>query len=107
MSSAVQVSTILSDAAVSAGDVDGDTLGIAVFARTGSGIWEYSTSGTGGWTAFGAVDPSAALLLSESTWIRYVPDSENGEAVDFDFSAWDHCAGSPHRRRPVRRAERS
>ena len=93
-STAVQVSAILSDASISAGDVDGDTLGIAVFAKTGLGTWEYSTNGVSGWTDFGAADPNAAVLLSETTWIRYVPDGANGETADFDFRAWDQSADS-------------
>ena len=89
---AVQVGTILGDAAITAGDKDGDTLGIAVFAKNGNGTWEYSVNGVSGWTDFGAVDPNAAVLLSDTTWIRYVPDGSNGETADFDFRAWDQSA---------------
>ena len=88
-STAVQVGAILSDASIAVGDVDGDTLGIAVFAKTGLGEWEYSTNGVSGWTNIGAVDPNAALLLSETTWVRYVPDGMNAENPDFAFRAWD------------------
>ena len=91
-STAVQVGAILSDAAITAGDVDGDTLGIAVFAKTGLGTWQYSTDGVSGWTGFGPLNPNAALLLSETTWVRYVPDGMNAESPDFDFRAWDQTA---------------
>ena len=88
-STAVQVSDILGDASITSSDVDGDTLGIAVFAKSGNGTWEYSTNGASGWTDFGTLNPNAALLLSETTWLRYVPDGLNGEIVNFDFRAWD------------------
>ncbi len=88
-SAAVQVSGMLGDASITINDNDGDTLGIAVFAKTGSGTWEYSTNGSSGWTDFGPVGSNAALLLSESTWLRYVPDGINGETAGFDFRAWD------------------
>ena len=87
-SAAVQVSAILSDASITASDPDGDTLGIAVFAKTGLGTWQYSTDGVD-WTDFGSVNPDAALLLSETTWVQYVPDGASAESVGFDFRAWD------------------
>ena len=94
-STAVQISSILSDASITVNDPDGDTLGIAIFVKTGSGRWEYSTNGSSGWTDFGPVNPNAALLLSESTWLRYVPDGLNGEIVGFDFHAWDQTTDFP------------
>ena len=94
-SSAVQVSSILSDTSITVNDPDGDTLGIAIYDKTGSGTWEYSTNGSSGWTDFGTVGPNAALLLSEATWVRYVPDGSNGESVIFDFRAWDQTTDLP------------
>ncbi len=93
-STAVQVGAMLADASITANDPDGDMLGIAVLAKTGLGNWQYSTNGASGWTDFGTVNPNAALLLSETTWVRYVPDGVNGEAVGFDFKTWDQTAGS-------------
>jgi CSLREA domain-containing protein len=102
ISAAVQVGGIFADAAITAVDPDGDTLGIAVFAKTGLGTWEYSTDGVNGWTAFGFVNPNAALLLSPTTWVRYVPDGVHGETAGFDFRTWDQTMdsastnGTPH-----------
>ena len=93
-STSVQVSAILSDASITASDPDGDRLGIAVFAKSGSGTWEYSTDGLGGWTDLGPVNSNAALLLSETTWVRYVPDGLNAESAEFDFRTWDQTHGS-------------
>ena len=89
----VRVSAILADVSISAIDSDGDTLGIAVYHQTGISKWQYSTDGVSGWTDFGAVAPHAALLLAETTWVRYVPDGMNGESLDFDFRGWDQSSG--------------
>ncbi len=37
---------------------------------------------------------SSALLLSNSSWVRYKPDFLNGESVDFTFHAWDGSTDS-------------
>ncbi|MCP3870586.1 MAG: DUF4347 domain-containing protein, partial [Gammaproteobacteria bacterium] len=93
----VLVSTIVTGTA--AGDPDGDTLGIAVFGTTGLGNWQYSvdsSDGTdGSWRNFGTVNSNGALLLSEVTWIRYIPDGTNHETADFDFRAWDQTTDAP------------
>lgn len=54
-----------------------DPLGIALTASPGSGTWQYSTDGST-WAGVGTVSNSAALLLSSSTQLRYVPDGKNG-----------------------------
>lgn len=77
------------------GDADGNiNIGIAVTAVAGRGAWQYSTD-NGTWTNFGSVSSSSALLLSSATYVRYVPDSANGENVSFTFRAWDNSSGSP------------
>ena len=92
----MQVATVLGG--VTSGDVDGDTLGLAVFNTDGLGTWQYSTDSTNGnngtWTAFGVVNPNAALLLDETSWVRYVPDGASTETATFDFRAWDQSADS-------------
>ncbi len=86
------VSTILGG--VGYADVDsGAQSGIAVTAVTGNGTWQFSTDGTT-WTAFGSVSGGSALLLSSTTQVRYVPDSQNGETATFSFRAWDQTSGS-------------
>ena len=95
-STGVQVSTILGG--LTSSDADGDTLGIAVVTASGNSNWQYSTNSTDGtdgtWTAFGSVNANSALLLSESSWVRYVPDGLNGENVNIDFHAWDGTTGT-------------
>ncbi len=95
-STGVQVSTILGG--LTTGDADGDTLGLAIEAASGNGTWQYSTDSTDGtdgtWTGFGSVAGNSALLLSNSNWLRYVPDGVNGESVAVTFHAWDGATGT-------------
>ena len=79
-------------------DADGDTLGIALTNTTGNGAWQYSADSTDGldgtWQNIPAVDPDGALLLANTAWIRYVPDSIAGETALMNFRAWDMTSGS-------------
>src|SRR5690606_21485302 len=78
-SAATPVSALLSELA--RGDLDaGAVSGIAVTAATGNGTWEFSIDGTT-WTGFGAVSADSALLLTDTTQIRYVPDGIDGETA--------------------------
>ncbi|MCB1800626.1 MAG: tandem-95 repeat protein [Gammaproteobacteria bacterium] len=92
----VRVSTIL--AGVTANDVDGDTLGMALYSLSGLGDWEFSTDSSdgvdGNWYALGAVATDNALLLDEAAWLRYVPDGGSSETAGFDFLAWDQTGGT-------------
>lgn len=90
-STGVQISTLL--AGVTAADVDGDTLGAAISAQTGNGTWQYSTDNSS-WTDFGTVGSANSLLLSDSTYVRYNPDGENGETASLTLYAWDGNSGS-------------
>ncbi len=74
-------------------DVDGPGSGIALMASSGNGTWQYSTDGVS-WTDIGAVSNSAALLLSASTQLRYMPDGRNGENAALSFRAWDRSSGN-------------
>jgi len=86
------ISALLADRGY--GDVDtGAQSGIAVTAATGNGTWQYSADGTS-WTAFGTVAGNAALLLSSTTQVRYIPDGQNGETATFTFRAWDQTSGT-------------
>lgn len=74
-------------------DVDvGAASGIAITANSGGGTWQYSTDGSI-WTNFGAVSGSNALLLTNTTLVRYVPPGTGGETAGFSFVAWDQTAG--------------
>ncbi|THF63628.1 DUF4347 domain-containing protein [Pseudothauera nasutitermitis] len=86
------VSTIL--AGLSVADPDGVAVaGIAITASSGNGTWQYSTDGVS-WNGVGSVSNGAALLLSASTQVRYVPDGANGETATLTFRAWDATSGS-------------
>ena len=95
-SAGTRVSTILGGLA--SDDVDGDTLGLAVTTASGNGTWQYSTDATdgtdGNWTDFGSVADDGALLLSNTSWVRYAPDGSTGEAAGLTFRAWDGSTGS-------------
>ncbi len=74
---------------VSWADVDSAALkGAAITGAVGNGIWQYSTDGTT-WTAFGAVAANNALLLADSSQVRYLPDGATVETASFSFVAWD------------------
>lgn len=75
-------------------DVDANPLsGIAVTAASGLGGWQFSPDGST-WTDFPVVSSSAALLLSSTTQVRYVPDAERAESVSLTFRAWDQSSGA-------------
>ncbi|MCE5983706.1 DUF4347 domain-containing protein [Pseudomonas sp. LF19] len=90
--SGVLVSTILGGLTY-ADDDAGALSGIALTGSSGNGTWQYSTDGLT-WNAVGAVAGNAALLLSSSSYLRYVPDQGNGENVSLSFRAWDRSSGT-------------
>jgi len=73
---------------------DGPLEGLAVIGVDDSnGIWQYDTGG--GWTAFGAVSNTNAVLLNPAATIRFVPNADyNGTAGNVIFHAWDQTSGS-------------
>lgn len=90
--SGMRISTLLTNYTM----VDADTgalRGIAVITKSGNGTWQYSTDNAN-WTDFGAVSGTSALLLSSTTYIRYVPDNANGETASLTFRAWDQTTGT-------------
>ncbi|KJS12250.1 MAG: hypothetical protein VR67_10005 [Peptococcaceae bacterium BRH_c8a] len=90
-STGVRVSTIMPD--LSGSDVDGNPLGAAITAWNGNGTWQYSTEPST-WSDVGSVSDTSALLLSATTWLRYVPDGQNGETAGCTFRAWDQTVGT-------------
>jgi hypothetical protein len=79
------------------GDADGIPVGVAVTGLTGTslGSWQYSTSGGTAWINFPAVSTSAALLLSASDLIRFVPSKSFTGSVTVQAYAWDGSTGTP------------
>ncbi|TBU87362.1 DUF4347 domain-containing protein [Phytopseudomonas dryadis] len=91
ISTGTLVSTLL--AGLSHADADGPAAGIAVTVTAGSGTWQYSLDGSS-WNNIGTVSGAAALLLSDTTWVRYAPDGMNGETATLTFRAWDQTSGA-------------
>ncbi|MBK7003064.1 MAG: DUF4347 domain-containing protein [Rhodoferax sp.] len=86
------VSAFLTDA--SRADVDSSALsGMAITATTGNGTWQYSTDNAT-WNSFGTVSSTSALLLTSTSYVRYIPDSANGETATFTYRAWDQTTGT-------------
>ncbi len=77
-------------------DVDGSAVeGIAITTlASGNGSWEYSTNGGASFAAIGAVSGTSALLLSDTDYVRFVPNGVSGTVASFDFRAWDQTSGS-------------
>jgi hypothetical protein len=90
--------SVISLLASRASDREAASLGIAIEAASGLGSWQYSTNGGSSWTALGTVATSAALLLANTSLVRYVPagiGSESGvNAPTLTFHAWDGSDGS-------------
>jgi hypothetical protein len=71
-------------------DVDTDQRkGIAVIGAPGS--WQYSVDAGANWTDFGPVSASAALVLSDTTQIRFHGSDANGP-LSFTYTAWDRSS---------------
>ncbi|PKR55156.1 putative Ig domain-containing protein, partial [Thalassospira marina] len=91
-SSGTTVSSILTGAGYS--DIDaGASSGIAITGMTGNGKWQYSTDGTN-WVDIDSASASAAVLLTSTSQVRYIPDGNNGETANLTFKAWDQTTGS-------------
>jgi len=91
-SGATAVSAILGSVTVTDPDA-GALAGIAITVTTGNGTWEYSTDAVT-WNAVAPVSDAAAMLLSSTTSVRYIPDSANGETASLLFRAWDQTSGT-------------
>ena len=80
--------------AVGWSDVDtGAVKGMIIVGSTGNGTWQYSTD-LGTWNNVGSVSATNGLLLSSTSWLRYVGDNANGETPSVQFRAWDESAGT-------------
>ncbi len=62
--------------------------GLAIIGMTGSGFWQYSPDGVN-WTVFSSVSDTAALVLSDTTRLRYIPNGKNGETATLRYRAWN------------------
>ncbi|MCA9145237.1 MAG: cadherin-like domain-containing protein [Planctomycetaceae bacterium] len=91
----------VSDLATATGDLitDVDPLaveGIAIIGVTGNGAWEFSNNNGETFSSFGSVAETNALLLADTSVIRYLPPVEVvGGAPDMPsitFRAWDQTS---------------
>lgn len=91
----------VSDLATAAGDLitDVDPLaveGIAIIGVTGAGAWQFSNNNGETFSSFGAVAETNALLLADTSLIRYLPPAEVVGGVpdmpSITFRAWDQTS---------------
>lgn len=74
--------------------------GIAIIgAEQTNGQWQYSLlnppAGEADWLPVGVVSNTNALLLSDASWLRFVPATDfSGESGAISFRAWDRSSGS-------------
>lgn len=73
-------------------DIDGDTLGVAITAIKGAGIWQFSTDAGTNWNDFPLVSTKSALLLAPTDQIRFNAASASGQA-SITLKAWDQTSG--------------
>ena len=78
-------------------DVDhGAVQGIAIIGdNAGNGTWQYQDAG-GHWVDFGTYSTTAALLLTASDLVRFVPNGAHGTTASFDYVAWDQTSGTAY-----------
>lgn len=95
------ISQILAAAGDPVTDPDAGALeGIAVIGATSAnGQWQYSLTnppnGESSWLAVGNVSGATALLLADSAWLRFVPNTNYyGESDPLTFRAWDRTSGT-------------
>ena len=70
-----------------ASDVDGDTIGIAIIAATGSGEWQVDAGS--GWEALGPVSNATPRLLNPTDQVRFVPATGFIGVARLRYQAWD------------------
>lgn len=90
------VSNVLANAGWPISDVDSNALaGIAVVGIDNTaGVWQYSTNGGTSFLAIPAVSGTAALLLDDASWLRFVPAANSNGTFGLVFRAWDRTTGA-------------
>jgi hypothetical protein len=59
-----------------------------------NGVWQYSLGGNK-WVNIGTATPAAAVLLADSSRIRFVPFAGLAGTATIRYKAWDRSAGQP------------
>ena len=68
--------------------------GIAVTGvSTTNGRWDYSIDSEVTWTEITGVSSTSVLVLDDSAFVRFIPDSTNGTTATLTFLAWDQSDG--------------
>lgn len=69
--------------------------GIAITGLTGTanGTWQYSTNGVS-WRSFSVVGPEYALLLKDSSRLRFLPNANWFGSATVQYLAWDQTRGT-------------
>ena len=71
-------------------DIDSNAKkGIAIYACSGNGKWQYYSDSQTLWFDINHVSINSTLLLRDSDMIRYIPDEKNGEIASCSYYAWD------------------
>ena len=91
-SGGVLVSTITSGVTYADEDA-GSTAAVAITATSGFGTWQYSTDNST-WVDIGTVSDGSALLLGNSSYVRFAADANVGGTRQITFRAWDTTSGS-------------
>lgn len=96
-----QVMTMIASAGGDAiTDADAGALeGVAIIgAGNANGSWQYNITNPPdplGWQPVGVVSNTAALLLTDVSWLRYVPAPDySGPSDSLTFRAWDRTSGN-------------
>ena len=71
--------------------------GIAVTGTSGSGSWQFSTTGTS-WTTITGASENAAWLLPDSYRLRFLPAANFVGKAGLVFRGWDQTWGTPAKR---------
>jgi hypothetical protein len=89
------IQQMLADAGNPITDADAESpVGIAVIgADSAHGAWQYQVSAAG-WKPFGVVSDTAAVLLNEAAFIRFIPYPDYaGLSGNLKIRAWDQTSG--------------
>ena len=96
----VMIAQLLAAAGDPVTDADTGALeGIAVIgADSAHGQWQYATvnpPAAADWLSVAPISPTAALLLTDASWLRFVPaPNYTGQSGILTFRAWDRTSGA-------------
>jgi hypothetical protein len=80
---------------MSATDVEGAAVGVAVIGTKGSGNWQYSTDGGTTWSDVGKVSSGKALFLNADAMVRFTAAATvTPGTASLSFKAWDRTKGA-------------